>query len=189
MHLPLFEAAVAADLAVCLRRGGVSGDPPTSVGWPSYFVEEQVAMATAYQAQLLSMVCEGLLARFPSLRIGLMESGWSWLPALAWRLDKDWKGLRREVPWVAKPPLESLAGQVWATLHPSDGPPSEELLATLATDFPLQEVLMFSTGFPHWHVDAADELLALPDCLSGDEASERLLRGNAEALYGFPEGR
>ena len=57
-------------------------------------------MAHIFQAQLTSLIAEGAFERFPELRVVLLESGFGWLPPLLWRLDKEWKGLRREIPWV-----------------------------------------------------------------------------------------
>ena len=33
------------------------------------------------------------------------ESGFTWLPAHMWRFDKEWKNLRRLVPWVKRAPV------------------------------------------------------------------------------------
>ena len=98
-YLPIFEAAARHNLVVSLQFGGAPGNPPTGTGWPSYYIEEYVGMAQVFQTQVLNLVVEGVFDRFPNLRMALIESGWTWLPSLMWRIDKDWKGLRREVPW------------------------------------------------------------------------------------------
>ena len=38
--------------------------------------------------------------------VALLESGFTWLPAHLWRFDKEWRNLRRLVPWVKRPPSE-----------------------------------------------------------------------------------
>src|SRR5947209_7024396 len=96
-YLPIFEAATRNNLVVSLQFGGAPGNPPTGAGWPSYYIEEYVGMAQVFQTQVLSLIVEGVFDRFPGLRVALVEGGWTWLPSLMWRIDKDWKGLRRAV--------------------------------------------------------------------------------------------
>ena len=64
---PDLEAAVRHDLAVGLHFGGAPGNPPTPVGWPSYYLEEYAGMATAFQCQLMCLIVEGVFDRFPTL--------------------------------------------------------------------------------------------------------------------------
>ena len=104
-------------------------------------------MAQVYQSQLMSMIVEGAFDRFPKLRVACLESGFAWLRPFLWRFDKDWKGLRREVPWNTRVPSEYVREHVRFTLQPVDGP--ERMVAHMA------EQLMFSTDYPHWHGDDA----------------------------------
>ena len=92
---PLFEAAARHGLVVAMHFGGAPGNPPTGSGWPSYYVEDMVGMAQVFQTQLLSLIAEGTFDRFPELRVACVEGGFTWVPSLLWRLDKEWKGLRR----------------------------------------------------------------------------------------------
>jgi uncharacterized protein len=53
------------------------------------------AVPSPAQAGLLaSLVIEGVFERFPLLKVVMVESGFAWVPAFAWRLDKTWKALR-----------------------------------------------------------------------------------------------
>ena len=54
-------------------------------------------MSHVFQSQLTSLISEGTFAEFPELRVTMVEGGWTWLPSLMWRLDKNWKALRREI--------------------------------------------------------------------------------------------
>jgi uncharacterized protein len=151
-YLPLFEAAVERDLVVSLQYGGFSGNAPTPVGWPTYQTEEYVGMASAAESQLISLISEGVFAKFPTLRVVVEEVGFSWLPGLLWRFDKEWKGLRREVPWVRDLPSEYIRKQVRFTTSPFDIPLDDRA----AVDFVLDEIwsgagLLFSTDYPHWN--------------------------------------
>ena len=61
-------------------------------------------MATAFEDQLTSLVCEGVFERFPELRIVLIEGGIAWLAPLMWRLDRACELLRAEAPQLTRCP-------------------------------------------------------------------------------------
>jgi predicted TIM-barrel fold metal-dependent hydrolase len=177
---PLFAAAVRHDLAVGIHFGGAPGNPPTPVGWPSFYLEEYAGMAGVFQSQLLSLVSEGLFDQFPELRVVLIESGCTWLPALMWRFDKEWKGLRREVPWVRRRPSDYIREHVRLTLQPFDAPPDPDHVLRLVDRLGSEEMLLFATDYPHWHDETP--ALVLPGSLSAGLA-RKMLYDNAAALY------
>lgn len=179
---PLLEAAVAQQLVVHLHFGGSPGLPPTASGWPTSWLEEHVDMASAFQSQLTSLVAEGAFDRFQTLRVALLESGFSWLPAFLWRFDKGWRGLRREVPWTRRAPSAYVREHVRVGLQPVDGPTDPAGLLTVLEQLGGDELLMFASDYPHRHVPAG--LDALP---AGTSAAlgERILSTNARELYGL----
>jgi predicted TIM-barrel fold metal-dependent hydrolase len=177
---PLFAAAVRHNLAVGIHYGGAPGNPPTAAGWPSFYLEEYAGMASVFQSQLLSLVSEGVFDQFPTLRVVLLESGCTWLPALMWRFDKEWKGLRREVPWVRHPPSDYIREHVRLTLQPFDAPPDSDHLLRLIDRLGSEEMLLFATDYPHLHADPPTPVL--PASLSAGLA-RKLLYDNAAALY------
>jgi uncharacterized protein len=181
IYRPIFEAAVRHDLAVGLHFGGATGTPPTPVGWPTYYLEEYAGMAQVFQSQLTSLVVEGAFDRFPALRVACIESGWTWLPAHLWRIDKEWKGLRREVPWVRRAPSEYVREHVRFTAQPFDGPADPKQVAQLFDQLESPDLVMFSTDYPHWHADGpADALRDLP---LPEDRKRKLLAENARTFY------
>jgi uncharacterized protein len=175
-YLPIFEAAAKHDLVVSLQFGGAPGNPPTGAGWPSYYVEEYVGMAQVFQTQVLSLIVEGVFDRFDNLRVALVEGGWTWLPSLMWRIDKDWKGLRREVPWNTQPPSSYIRQRMRATLQPMDAPLNPKHLLQVIDALGSDDLLMFSTDYPHWHDSALPE--GMPE-----NVRDKILRDNARAFY------
>jgi predicted TIM-barrel fold metal-dependent hydrolase len=174
---PLLEAAVEHELVVELQFGGSSGLPPTASGWPTSWLEEYVDMASAFQSQLTSLVAEGTFDRFPELRMSLVESGFAWLPAFMWRFDKGWRGLRREIPWTRRLPSEYIREHVRVALQPVDGPPEPAELLRVIDQLGSEEMLMFSSDYPHRHT--AEELAAIP----ADLPNDGLLADNARCHY------
>ena len=103
---PVWAAAERHGLPLAIHAGGIARHATTALGWPSYHLEDYVAAAPAFQAQLLSLVSEGVFGKFPGLTVVLLESGFTWLPAFLWRANKTWRAMRAEVPWVDRPPAE-----------------------------------------------------------------------------------
>lgn len=183
---PVLEAAVRHKLPVALHAGGLPGIPSTANGWPVYYIEEYVGMATVFQSQVASLVASGVFERLPELRIVLSEGGFGWLPPLMWRLTKEWKGLRREIPWVKRLPWEYIRDHMRATLAPIDVPYSslDRLLEQIGSD----KFLLYASDFPHLHHDDADD--SRPTSIQlletvGGELATRIAATNARELYDF----
>jgi predicted TIM-barrel fold metal-dependent hydrolase len=180
-YWPIYQAAEEAGLPVAIHAFGYGGNPITSAGWPSYYIEEMVGHAQSCQGLLASLVFEGVFARFPRLRIVLVEAGFAWLPALTWRMDRAWARLRQEVPHLTRPPSDYVREQVWLTTQPMEEPPrGQDLLDCMAQIG--WDRLLFATDYPHWDYDDPSE--ALP--LRMDAGPRGLvLLDNAKALYGI----
>lgn len=180
-YWPIYEAAVRAGLPVAIHAFGYGGSPVTGGGWPSFYIEEMVGHAENTQSLLASMVFEGVFERFPGLRVVLVESGFAWLPALCWRLDKVWARMRDEVPHVTRPPSELVREHVWLTTQPMEEPGTREHLRD-TMEWIGPDRLLFATDYPHWDFD--DPARALPIRLDAEE-KERFFLGNALDLYGL----
>ncbi|MBS0644744.1 MAG: amidohydrolase [Proteobacteria bacterium] len=157
---PIYAAAERHGLPVGIHAGSMYRHPMTPVGWPTTFTEEYVNQATAFQSQLSSLIAEGVFAKFPDLTVVLMESGVSWLPAYLWRFTKFWKGVRSEIPWVSDPPPSIVRDRVRLTLQPFDAPPDAESVMRLIDHMGSDEMILFSTDYPHWQYDGSDPLPA-----------------------------
>ncbi len=179
---PLFAAAAAAGLPVGIHFGGYGTNPVTACGWPSYYIEDHTGMNQAFEAQLISLVCEGVFSEIPETRVALIEGGFAWLPAVMWRLDKNYKGLRSEVPWLERRPSEYILEHVRATTQPMEEPENPQHLLQLLDMIGDDRFLMFATDYPHWDFDAPDR--ALPAVVPA-ALRRRILVDNACDFYGF----
>ena len=135
-------------------------------------------MAHIFQSQLTSLISEGTFAEFPDLRMTMVEGGWTWLPSLMWRLDKNWKALRREIPWTARPPSEYIREHVRFTPSRSTRRPNPKHLRQIVDQLGSDDLLMFSTDYPHWHADDAD---GTPADRAAGRADRKIMSENARA--------
>ena len=161
-HWPIYEAAARHDLPIGIHAGSALRHAPTSNGWPSHFVQDYVGQTMGFEAQLLSLMAEGVFNHFPTLRVVLIESGVTWLPAFLWRAIKSWRGLRTETPWLKQSPADLVRQHVRLTMQPFDAPSAAEVERVLE-HIDGDALLLFATDFPHWHFDGTQ---ALPPGLS-----------------------
>src|SRR5207253_2619757 len=100
-----------ADQPVLRGRGGEGARRPhdralAGRGQPNYYIEYHTGDMQAMMTHLMSFVVHGVFERYPTLKLAFLESGFTWLPAFLLRFDTNYKGLRREVPWVKRRPTE-----------------------------------------------------------------------------------
>jgi uncharacterized protein len=157
----IYEAAAAANLPIGVHAFGFGGYPVTGGGWPSFYIEDMVGHAQSSQAFLTSLVIEGVFERIPNFKLVLIESGFAWLPPLAWRLDKLWNRLKQETPHLKRAPSEYIRESVWLTTQPMEEPqPREHVLD--AIDWIGWDRLLFATDYPHWDYDDPTAVLPMP---------------------------
>jgi predicted TIM-barrel fold metal-dependent hydrolase len=158
-YWPVWQAAEKHKLPLAIHAGSQYRGAPSSVGWPSYRYEYYFVEAHAFQAQLLSLIYEGVFGKFPGLKVVLMESGVTWLPGFMWRSDKTWRGVRGEVPWVTLPPSALVREHVRLTVQPIDAPADPAQLGRIIEQLGSDDMLLFATDYPHWQFDG-DKVLA-----------------------------
>ncbi len=182
-YMPIYEAAAERGLPVVMhltRPAGMALGTP--VGFPQHFVEVQPMYSLLYATHLVSMVFNGVFERFPELRVVYVEGGIAWLPSLMRRMDRNWEGLRSEVPWVTKPPSEYVAEQAFFTTQPIEEPlegPAPLMEAFAGAEHLLAHNILFSTDYPHWDADEPRWVLRqFPT-----EYHDAIRGGSARALY------
>jgi len=180
--LPIFEAACETGLPVGIHFGGGGTGPITACGWPSYYIEHHTGITQAFEAQVISLVCEGVFEKFPTLKVALIEGGFGWLPPLMWRLDKNYLGLRYEVPWLKRLPSEYIQQHFRATTQPIEEPPDPRHLLSIIEMIGNDEFLMYSSDYPHWDFDTPERVFpsVLPEALR-----QRIFSTNAASFYDF----
>jgi uncharacterized protein len=178
-HWPLYRLAEKLGLPIGIHAGSSFRHPPSAGGWGSTYLEDYVSYAQGFAGALNSMVSEGVFVKFPALKVVLIESGVTWLPASMWRLDKTWRGVRAEVPWLEEQPLHTVRRNVRLTLQPFDSPPTHGALTKLLEQLGSEEMLMFSSDYPHWHYEGDD---AIPDGVP-DELVRKICIDNPLSTY------
>jgi len=159
--------------------GSSGGYPSTGSGWPTYYMQEHYSFETGMQGVLASLVFEGVFEQFPHLRVCLIECGFTWVPALCWRMDKQWQRYRAEVPHLARPPSEYVREHVWFATQPIEEPENPAHLTDII-DWLGWDRLVFSTDYPHWDFD--DPRYTFKINLNEGQRAQ-IFRDNAKALY------
>ncbi len=158
MYWPIYEAAQRHGLPIGIHAGSSYRNPVTSLGWPTYYVEDYCAQSLGFQSQVASLVCEGVFVKYPQLKVVLLESGVSWLPGFMWRLSKFWRGVRMETPWIDRSPFDIVRDHVRLTVQPYDGPDDLVAIEKSIDHFQSDDMLLFASDFPHWQFDGDETM-------------------------------
>ncbi|HVG50871.1 MAG TPA: amidohydrolase family protein [Xanthobacteraceae bacterium] len=179
-YWPIYKAAEKHQLTVGIHAGSTFRHAPTYSGWPSYHVEDYIANGPAFENVLVSLIAEGVFQEFPGLKVVCAESGVTWLPTLLWRTNKEWRGVRAEVPWIERAPADIIRDHVRFTIQPFDLPAGDAVkLQRILEHIGSDSVLLYASDYPHWHFDGEE---SLPDGLP-DRLMQKLLNDNALETY------
>ena len=157
---PIYRACTEVGLPFTLHLGGNGGINTTAFanGSPRYFAEAHALFPQPAQTHLVSMIINGVFEKFPALSMVVVECGVSWVPPLLWRLDAEWRALRKEIPWVKRPPSEYFHEHVRFTSQPLEQAPNHEHLWAVLEAMQAKDTLMFASDYPHWDQDEISAL-------------------------------
>ena len=132
--------------------------------------------------QFTSIICDGVLEKFPRLKLAFLEAGCGWLPYMMDRLDYEY-GTRgaSSFPQLKKKPSDYVKDYpVYVTCEPE-----ETSLAHVAKVIG-DDRLMFPSDYPHERVYGEflkdiPELLARPEL--SDHTKQKILYDNAKEFY------
>jgi uncharacterized protein len=155
-YWPIYAAACDHDLPVAIHVGAEGtgiANPPTSVGYPSTYLEFHSDHSQTMMAHCSSMLTEGVFEEFPTLRFGFIEGGICWAPHVIGRLDRSYPALKAEVPWLTKRPSEYVVGHLYWSTQPIEEPENSEHLLWMLEMMHADRTVIFATDYPHWDFD------------------------------------
>jgi len=182
--LDAFYAAVQ-EAGVPLVFHETTGDPDTAAGdrygmaRPDYYAFSHIISHPFEQMfAAMSVICGGVLERFPRLRVGFAEAGCSWVPYWLARLDAHFEHriLGRQMP-IRMKPSDYFRRQCFVTCDPDDA------TLPLAVAGLGAEAIVFATDYPHFDSSggAVQSFSAIPGITPEDR--RKILWQNAERIY------
>ena len=139
-------------------------------------------MSIQYNAELFlaAMIFDGVLERYPGLRIGVVELGASWVVSWMKQLDQSFRAFRRlqDLSEVKMPPSDYVRRQIKVT--PFAG---EDIGWMLAAG--IEDIVMFSTDYPH-HEGTDDPIGRFEKTMvnTGEAAKAKFYSGNFRNFMG-----
>lgn len=153
---PIYEIAEEYGLPILVHPDAedtAQYSPSQAIGPASTYIEWHTTLPIIAMRQIPSLVFEGVFERFPNLKFAFIEYGVAWLPHLMWRMDKNWKGLRQEVPWLKHPPSEYIRKNIRLGTQPIEEPYKPNHLLELIQMINAEDMLLFCSDYPHWDGD------------------------------------
>ena len=183
-YYPIYRAAAGHGLPIHIHPNAVDGSattaPSLAGGIPTYYTEWHTGLAQIAQANVISLVCHGVFETYKGLKVVAAEGGIAWLMDVMWRLNKNWRGLRDEIPWVKRLPSEYIVEGIRLTTQPFLEPEMPEHLAMTLDAVHAEQTLMFSSDYPHWDFDNPLRALATVP----PEILQRIKWDTARETYG-----
>ena len=149
--------------------------------FPHFFPTRVLAGVFPVMAGLTSVLCTGLLDRYPNLRFAFLEGGCNWVASYTERMDNHFENPRYNArQLISRPPSEYLrSGRIFFGCEGD-----ESYLGRVVSEIG-EDLLMFSSDYPH-----ADRTEGTARLLSGRSdlsisAKKKILEENAQRFYGL----
>ncbi|MBI3966071.1 MAG: amidohydrolase family protein [Chloroflexi bacterium] len=184
---PIWEAAARHNLPVAIHAdGGSSVDFwPTPAGYLTHFIEYSTFYPINFAFHLVSFMAEGVFDRFEQFKVVFADGAHDMLAPIVWRMDKDWRPTRHEMPWMKHMPNHYLKDHVLFLAHKLEGPSDPAIMAEWLAINEAGNTLLFASNYPQWDFNVPKG--AFVDVPA--DMRRRIVLENARELYKLPATR
>ena len=127
------------------------------------------------------VIMTGLLERFPTLRMAILEAGTGWIPYWMERLDEHYERRRDEVPGLTMAPSEYFK-------HPNlfFACEADEKMLPYTLSVVGEDSIVMATDYPHWDAPFPGAVTGITDRDDiSDEQKQKILVDNARRYLGI----
>jgi predicted TIM-barrel fold metal-dependent hydrolase len=177
---PFWREAQELDIPVAVH--GSFGTRMPTMGADRYrdpFFFHMICHPFEQQAACMDVICGGVLAKFPRLKVAFLESGIGWLGYWLDRMDGHFEKMGTYVPWLKKRPSEYFVQQCYLTMDPD-----ESTLGAIV-GLGVERNVLWGSDYPHFDCTYPGVLKEVRSAIGKlPEASQRnILTDNAIRFY------
>jgi predicted TIM-barrel fold metal-dependent hydrolase len=179
---PIWQAAVEHDLPVV--HHSFTWNPPYFPGyqdlWDNIFLGRLASHPWGAMRFMAAFIGAGIMDRYPTLRMGVLECGFGWLPFWARRMDEQASYVGGTAPLKQRPSDYLTSGRFFCSIEMHEG----EDMFDVVTRFLGDDVLMYASDYPHSEChfpDSVEHVLSWSSLKP--ETMHKLLWGNAVRFY------
>jgi predicted TIM-barrel fold metal-dependent hydrolase len=87
--------------------------------------------------------------KWPNMKFVMIECGVAWIAPILWRLDADYKALRKETPWLKQLPSEYAKQFMRFGTQPLEQPENTDHLWGVLEAIDGKNTLLYCSDYPH----------------------------------------
>jgi predicted TIM-barrel fold metal-dependent hydrolase len=182
--------AAAQDLDIPVSvHGSFAIDTIPSVASDRYpnselFFSHAICHPLEQEMASMDMLCGGVLAKYPRLRVSFLEAGSGWILYWLDRLDGHFEKMGKLVPWMKEKPSDYFRRQCWIAYD------ADETTLDYIVGHGLGENILWGADYPHFDCLYPGALNELREKLEKfpPQVGDRLLRTNPARFYNVEFG-
>jgi predicted TIM-barrel fold metal-dependent hydrolase len=174
LYDPLYAAIEELDATLCVHEATGNFPAAGADRYQNYLLRHLFSHALEQKIACSTIICGGVLERFPKLRVVFLESGVGWLPHWLERMDEHFKGIGYMVPWLKMPPSDYFRRQCFVSADP-DEKTIPYVVESVGADY-----IVFGSDYPHFDMKFPGAVAAVRD------RKELSLKAKKKILYETP---
>lgn len=185
--LPVWRTAAEYGLPIMIRADAETGVEfaPSPAGYFRSFMGFSAYQPLTFVNHLASFMVEGVFDDLPDLKVIFGDGGYDFATTMMWRMDKDYRPMRQDMPWMSKLPSEYLLTNIKFISRLMEGPTDDSIVGEWANMSDAGQVLVYGSSYPSWdYLPASGFFPTL-----GEDFRRRVMSENARELYrGLSDG-
>lgn len=178
LYDPLYAEIEELGVTLCVHEATGNFPAAGADRYQNYFLRHLFSHALEQKIACSTIICGGVLERFPKLRVVFLESGVGWLPHWLERMDEHFKGLGYMVPWLKMPPSDYFRRQCFVAADP-DEKTIPYVVESVGADY-----IVFGSDYPHFDMKFPGAVAAVRDRKDlSTQAKKKILYETPARLY------